>query len=95
MVESSHSLAVREHWRRRRRRRRRAVWPLAVVGLLYLLGPTLSPVERLNDLLVGTAHWPALAVVALLALVVVLLGDRRLRRRLCQAHEEQLRAVPK
>jgi C4-dicarboxylate-specific signal transduction histidine kinase len=81
---------VREHWRRRR-----VVWPLAVVGILYLLGPTLSPVERLNDLLVGTARWPAIAVVALLALVVVLFDDRRLRRRLRQAREEQLRVVLK
>lgn len=89
MVESSHSLVVRDHCRRR------AVWPLSVVGLLYLLGPTLSPVERLNDLLVGTARWPALAVVALLALVVVLLDDRRLRRCLRQAREEQLWVVLK
>lgn len=82
--------AAGEQWRRRR-----TVWPLVVAGLLYLLGPTLSPVERVNDMLADQGPWLALFVVALVAFVVVALDDRRQRRRLRQVREEKLRVVLK
>lgn len=72
--------------------KRRAVWPLAFAGLLYAVGPSLEPVKRFSDLLTGSALWPTVAIVALLALIVVAVDDHRLRRRL-RTREERLQVV--
>ena len=72
--------------------KRRAIWSLAFAGLFYAVGQSLEPVERFSDLLRGSALWPTLAIVTLLALLGVAVDDRRLRRRL-RTREERLQVV--
>ena len=65
----------------KRLRRAREPLILASVGLLYFVGSALEPTRRIKDLL-AAGLWQILFAVALAVLIIVVVDDRRLRRRL-------------